>query len=403
MTTWYVTMFSSRIKDLNLLYIFWEALINKNDPLYISYFGIALLNFYKSDIKSQDHLNFPSVFKKITIPTYEILALLLQTADYISYNMPATVESLLKKYDMYNLTKIDSFERLLEKNICLLILPEEIIRQTYPHDLVCDCNNKRTCKIKKLNHILLDCRFYNDHKQGFFLNSYTIPKIANKDPRKLSDYPSNFLSLRNTYHIALMGTGVPNESDLVLDVYQNFTQYEFPYVSIVEGGYQACHDYALKHNLLIEKHNPKICKACTADKKVIIESTLDKFFRLKSNKQSPNENIIESFDNSKKLFRCKIDQDIDLENSEFGLIVTSKKILLFNVKTKQLRESIEISKLRSIISDREHQEVLKLSFTNSNTKKTLILDPKDLKEFLTEVKESFKAVKNFSNSVLNLV
>ncbi|OMJ68232.1 hypothetical protein SteCoe_34378 [Stentor coeruleus] len=131
MTTWYVTMFSSKIKNLGLLYIFWQNLIESDDILYISYFGIALLDLFKQEIRNHEALTLPNVFKKICIENSDTLQIALQNTNQIKANMPSTAEMILKKYNMFCLENTDSFVEVLKSFICLLILPKEILVQTY--------------------------------------------------------------------------------------------------------------------------------------------------------------------------------------------------------------------------------------------------------------------------------
>lgn len=123
-----------------------------------------MLENFKIDIQSQEMVNFPTIFRKILIEDSKTLQILLKNSDVIRSNMPITAEMALKKYNMFSLENTESFAKILEKTVCLLVLPREIITQTYPHELVCGCFNPNYCKTKKLNHFLIDCRPSREQK-----------------------------------------------------------------------------------------------------------------------------------------------------------------------------------------------------------------------------------------------
>lgn len=394
MTTWYVTMFSSKIKDLNLLYIFWLNLIESDDILYISYFGIALLDLFKQEIRNHEALNLPNVFKIICIDNFDTLQVVLQNTCQIKANMPSTAESILKKYNMFCLESTDSFIEALKCFMCLLILPKEILIQTYPHDMVCNCSDPKTCKIKKLNYILLDCRSSNEHNQGYFPNSFLLSKGAQTHEEKLLNYPKNFIPYIKNTHIVLMGSNSEeNEGSVVQKLFNSFIQHEFPYVSIVIGGYPACHKFAMQHNLKIKAHKPLTCLACGKHEKTVVETTLNKFFIVGCSYEKPKPKIITDPIETEKIFRCSLDEAQSIEDNSLGLIVTSSQLIVYNILRNKPKTVYEISKLRKISSHRSKDEVLFFNFSGEQSKQVFVLKPAEVKEFLMKVRRSFQKFK----------
>lgn len=395
MTTWYVTMFSIKIKDLRLLYIFWDNLIARNDILYISYFGIALLEFFKQEIQAQEIMNFPNVFKKICIERFETLQTVLCNADRIKENMPFTAEMILKKYNMFSLEKTDTFVRILEGFLCLLILPREILYQTYPHDMACKCGNARFCKNKRLNFILVDCRPTREQKSGYFINSHLLSKNTLKSNDKLMKYYKELEGYKKNTHIALMGSAVNDREDKVVQkLFESLILNKFPYVSIVDGGYPACHEFAQLHELTIESHKVKSCICCDngIDKKNV-ETTLDNFFRIGTTPKQSLPNISEDFISSEKIFKCKISESQDFEESGLGLIVTATLLILYNIRRRETVKTFEINKLTKITSNKNNSEILSFTFTGSTSKQIFILKFEEVKEFLGKVRSNFQTMK----------
>lgn len=397
MTTWYVTMFSSKIKELGLLYIFWQYLIDTNDNLFIIYFGISLFEFFKQEIQSQEVMSLPNVFKKIFIGDYDTLQIVLQNSERIKANMPFTADMILKKYNMFCLENTESFVKLLEKLTCLLILPREIIIQTYPHNAVCRCLDPRNCKTKRLKYLLIDCRPAKEQKNGYFVNSHLLSKGAQKYPNKLLNYPKNFAVLKKNTHIALMSSEENKDSENYAQrLFDSFIQHEFPYVSIVSGGYNSCHEFALLHNLEILSHKTKRCLACNNcddPEKKIMESTLDNFFRIGNTQKVPIPNIKDDVSTTEKIYKCKINESQDIEESEFGLIVTFKQIYLYNIRRKEVIEAFDISQLTKIASNKTCPEYLSFSFNVNVPKRAFILRPEECKEFLLKVRSNFQAIR----------
>ncbi|OMJ92604.1 hypothetical protein SteCoe_4614 [Stentor coeruleus] len=395
MTTWYVTMFSSKIKDLNLLYIFWQNLIESDDILYISYFGIALLDLFKQEIRKRESLNLPNVFKKICIENFETLQTVLRNTEKIKANTPLTAEIILKKYNMFCLESTDAFVEALKGFICLLILPKEIITQTYPHNMVCNCSDPKTCKIKKLNYILIDCRPNTEHKQGYFLNSFLLSKSTRKNEEKLLNYPKSFVSYTKNTHIALMGSNSEEEEGSVVQrLFNSFIQHEFPYVSIVDGGYPACHRFVMQHNLEIKSHKTLNCLACGMSEKTIVESTLNKFFLVGGMHEKPVDKIVIDPIDSEKIFRCSLDETQSIEDNSLGLIVTSSQLIVYNILRSKPKTVYEISKLKKISSHRNKDDVLYFNFSGDQTKQVFILKPTEVKEFLMKIRKSYQKFKH---------
>ena len=388
-------MFSSKIKDLNLLYTFWLALLNRDDNLFICYFGVALLQYYKSEIQNQDMMSFPVVFKRIFIENYDTLVTVLGNSDQIKNNTPISAEMALKKYNMFRLENTEAFAKILEKALCLLVLPREILERIYPDNLIAESSSTKVFSVRGLSHLLLDCRSSKEHKLGNFHNSHLLSKSAYKNPQKLADYPKKFMTIRKNYHITLMGSGALEIEDGILHrLYRSFILHDFPYISMVDGGYSACHEFAIQHNYLLRSHNPKKCTACDCQNKEVIESALDKFFRL-----NPTEDTLKN----EKVYMCSLSDTTNISESDLGLVVTPTTILLYNINHKDVVDVLYISKLCKITSNKVSHEMLSFSFEGSVEKKVFKLNPHEVKDFLRRVKDNYKAMKQINSNIKKLI
>ena len=109
-----------------------------------------------------------------------------------------------------------------------------------------------------------------------------IPNTLPLDPKAYNDLdillsiPDQYKELKETFHITLLGSKAmkyAKEDDAEVDVVQNmiegllkaFFRKSFPYISIVEGGYYACHEIAYNANLEFDGHNTEYCMACNPE------------------------------------------------------------------------------------------------------------------------------------------
>lgn len=279
MSSWFITMFASKIKNLDILYTFWYTLIQKSVPLYLSYFGVALLGFFKTQILSHNPLTLPLIFKDIKIKDFEKFKSIMSIAEELRLKMPQTAEWVLSKYDIFNLDKCEYYISLLHNLPCLTILPREVIKLIYPHELVCQCMTQKTCLTQKINLILLDCRSIEDTKKGKLLNSHILCKSVNRNSiisndhmkrrDKLKIFVNKWNKVKNLYHFVIMDyNGSGQDWELAVSLLREFVEAKFAYVSIVEGGFVACHDFLIQHNLPIIGHKHKNCSVCVTEEHV---------------------------------------------------------------------------------------------------------------------------------------
>lgn len=399
MTSWFVTMFAGKLKNLDFLYRLWSNLTIKNEILYLSYFGVALLGHYKSLILEHDQVTFPNVFKKLNIDDCQTLETIFAKTQEIMNSMPYTSEWVLRKYEIFNLEKTEMFSHDLEMLPCLLVLPRGIVCQLYNHDLVCSCQMPGDCEDRRLNYLLIDCRPTAEQKLGNFPNSHLLSKGAQKTQAQLAEYSKKFLNIKHTHHIVLMGSkGTEDEHSFLPKLLKSFSDLNFPYVSIVEGGYLECHTFALQQKLTILQHKAKNCPICCDNnaKKGNIESTLDKFFRLDTTMRAVD--IL-----NEKIYKCKISEEQDIQTSGIGLIVTIKQIVVIDTITKDISEILLIERLTKITCNKNKSEVLSFSFKDSDKKRVWILDSSEVKEFLTKVRTNYSDLKKVKNTIKQII
>jgi hypothetical protein len=390
-------MFAGKIKELPLLYKLWQNLNEKNDFLYLSYFGVALMGHYRSLILGHDTLTLPNVFKELKIDDWDTLNRLLTQTEVLIRNMPYTSLWILNQYDVFDLEKSENFSNVLEKLPCLIVLPRGIICQLFNHSMVCGCNDLQNCEVQTLRYELIDCRPPNEVKLGSFVNSTPIPKGAIKNPAKLIEFPDKFMTVKGSRHIVLMGSkGTESENSYLNQLLRAFIDKGFPYVSTVEGGYVLCHGFAIENKLPILQHKEKNCTiCCDKEKKGSIESTLDKFFRLDTGKKGVDIT-------GEKIYKCKISDEHDINESGLGLVVTQIIIAVVDTRTRTVTEELWIERLSKITCNKNKAEVLSFSFKD-NVKRVWILDHAEVKEFLNRVRGNYSDIKRRKSHIKDLI
>ena len=92
------------------------------------------------------------------------------------------------------------------------------------------------------------------------------------------DFSDQFVSMRGLYHFCFMGSrsysgtnfnlAISNtsENDIVQNMVENLLQSfllkGFPYLSLLDGGYEKCHEFARHFKIDIERHDKSACLVC---------------------------------------------------------------------------------------------------------------------------------------------
>lgn len=281
-SSWFLTAFAFKLNNLEVVYELWEEMIKQSDPLFLVYVSVAFLQHVTHLIIDKEDYLVAQAISKLTFDSLEELHMILPKAIFIKKNMPYSIFVRLINFNIYNLETINSSIKALENEFCLIVPPQEVMIRAYPDTKICICKYKKcawcTKRSKDLPLIILDCRQGNEQNYGVFPNTSLIDPVIYKDLQSILDFPDQFAEIRGNFHFCLMGSReftietfdiqekASLDSDKTRMVIENLLQAflvkGFPYVSLVEGGYQKCHDFALNFNLLLDSHNPDYCPLC---------------------------------------------------------------------------------------------------------------------------------------------
>lgn len=263
-------------------------MLKEADPLFLVYISVAFLQHVTHLIIDKEDYLIAQAISQLTFDSLEELHMILPKARYIKKNMPYSISVRLVNLNIYNLETINLSLKALEKEFCLTVPPQEVMIRAYPDMKICQCKHKKCAwcvhRTKDLPLIILDCRQGKEQKSGVFPNTSLVDPGLYKDLQAVLDFPDQFAEIRGIFHFCLMGskeftTGtfdiqetVSSECDKTRMVIENLLQAflvkGFPYVSLVEGGFELCHDFANSYNLPLDNHSSD-CPLCTPNTSVI--------------------------------------------------------------------------------------------------------------------------------------
>ena len=281
-TSWFLTIYAAKINQISVLYTLWQEIISEKDLLFPLFIGIALLQQFKTLIVTSQDLTIPHVISQIFLDDVQVLSEVLEKARRLKVKMPYSMLMQISKYDIYNLDTIDILLKSLEKEPCLSILPREVLHRAYPEVKLCGCKESKCPWCSERGHsvplVVLDCRTSVEHAAGIFPNSVLIRELAYTNTEYMLDIPDQFIPMRGLYHFCLMGSkshdginfnlalSCSDESDIVQNMVENLMQTfllkGFPYLSLLEGGFEKCHEFARHFKIGIEGHDKSACGVC---------------------------------------------------------------------------------------------------------------------------------------------
>ena len=278
-TPWFLTHFASKISDMEIVFELWDTYLEAHDELHSCYLGLAFIEYFRDSLISKHSSEIPQALSQLTIASMEELTAVLALSRRLKQSTPASVEIYLSDFNIFDLSAVDAAISKLEKLFCLSISPREVIQRCYPSLTYCTCSGQTCTWCRKagreLTLAIVDCRPEDEQQQGTLQGLSLLDNKAYSDGLIMSELLEQFLDMKDNVHIALMGTKGFKVSNFELDteddgdscqtmlvkLLQDFYIKGFPYVSVVEGGYEACHELALSLNCELEGHT-SLCTVC---------------------------------------------------------------------------------------------------------------------------------------------
>lgn len=281
-SSWFLTAFAFKLSNIEVLYELWEEMLAESDPLFLVYVSVAFLQHVTHLIIDKEDYLVAQAITQLNFDSMEELHLILPKARFIKKNMPYSIFVRLVNFNIYNLETINISIKALEREFCLTVPPQEVMIRAFPETKICSCKFKQCAwcvkRSKDLPLIILDCRQGKLQKQGVFPNTCLVNPYLFEDVQSILDFPDQYMEIRGIFHFCLMGSkdfskhSFDIQEKLSLDtdktqmvienLLQAFLVKGFPYVSLVEGGFEKCHDFAMSFNLQLDNHIEKECQIC---------------------------------------------------------------------------------------------------------------------------------------------
>ena len=391
-------MFATKVSSMDLLYELWKNIIKENDTIFPCFVGVALLEKFKDQIIGKDYPLIPMALNKIIISSESELKDILCRSYEFKKCLPLSISTKLKNYDMFSLKNIDSYTRALSRFSCLSILPREILHLTYPEVKFCNCPDVCNMCRSVFPILVIDCRTYEQHELGYFPNTEFFNEDIIENPFAIKDYPVKFLPIQGIYHFALLGnddinynsTGCDNQST-INQLIKAFLDLEFPYVSIIEGGYKSCHEFAMHYKLHILSHSHVNCNLCASQTKVY-----------RKNKKTPTQVFEDNYrekiriTSAMQTFECKKYDKAMKGNlpDKLVFVISYEHIIITDIDTNAIEKYL-LKELYKITKINNSSKTLVFYFADTKEKKSFsFASKKQAEECRSQVSAAFKSLKN---------
>lgn len=288
LTSWILTIFSSKVSDLDALFYIWKEILEEKDQFFKLFISLGLLQHFKTEIVSSSEIGIPYTLNTLQITDLETCKAVVGRAKKLKSQMPYSTLHILSKCNLYDLENIDSLIIELEQLVCVPVLPREIICRSFPESKICPCGSIKCIwcddHSRDVPLMVIDCRTKERQSQGIVPNSVLLKPEAYVNSDEWLEFPDQFVSMRGIYHFCLLtsfdlkagdfefkvveGRKTDIEENMVLNLIQVFLLKGFQFVSVVQGGYLKVHDFAKLFELQLDSHTESSCFLCDPNCKV---------------------------------------------------------------------------------------------------------------------------------------
>jgi hypothetical protein len=147
---------------LDILYKFWDLLIREDDELFLHFFVIAFLLYYKQSIIGTDYSQIPSILSQLYLKSEEDAINIFTHARVIRQNTPYSLRLFVRRLEIFkpNSTRLKElfYKYEPEHLISMPILPSEIFNIAYNN--IISCPDNRCSNFK--NKYEIDKGFYEE-------------------------------------------------------------------------------------------------------------------------------------------------------------------------------------------------------------------------------------------------
>lgn len=235
-TSWFVTLFARNF-TVECVMALWDLLLLSDNPLGITFFGIAMLTSRREELLSVDPSQLPETLMMLTAKSGdEVRRLWHIGSEMQNANTPPSFQRLMndRLLNQPNLSRnnVISAARSMQASVCL---------QTTPDDLVAG----------DATFVTWDCRTEAEFDAGHLAQAKWLPldalRASSERGVALSEAANSDLQHAvelcrqqdRRSHICLIGTGIKEEDDADINILaRHLTKVSIPYVSTLRGGFK---------------------------------------------------------------------------------------------------------------------------------------------------------------------
>lgn len=396
----------------------------------------------KSHILGQEEIAIPQILSQLSIHSLADLNEILKIANQIKHNLPYSIKIKINKIEIFDIDFIDSNIEALERELCLTVNPREIMQRAYNDFSICNCK-QRYCAwcINRLNQVplvLIDFRTENEQQAGTIPNSMvsSVPLFPNSD--NFQEIVDQYSKMKDTFHFCILtsnetlsntnfddGEITENTSNInsLERILAAFEYNGFAHISVAEGGFEKCHEFAMHYKLHLDNHQEQYCLVCTPDGPNIaslMKSKLKKFresmigkmrrtFSLDTNIEKIAleasliaEKTILRVDPASSFYNCKkYDKNTKtLYEESYFFYLQTKNLMIGQYgnpaigSNAKVIEEFKIIDLLKITSVSNSQKILTFYFSGSKQVNCYVIKPSSAtRTFIDQIKKQFSLLK----------
>ena len=434
-TSWFLTFFATKIPDYNLVLVLWREIILQKDQIFPCYLAVSLLKLNEEIIMAKKLPNAAQAISRVTFQSIEEINAWISQAKQLKWSLPCTWKLNMTNIDIHNLQNIGNLLEQLRGEVSLMVSPQELLPYLYP-EYRCCCKNNSCVWCKSFTKvdgrfIVVDCRLDAELQGGSLPDSHKLHHRLWNNPYIIKEYVDNFDIHKGRKHITLLCSSElveknyqfnqeqspANSQEMLIALFTSFIEKDFPYISIVKGGFKACHELMVRTKLEIVDHSKVYCQVCNPERPAtgfkkftksmseVLKSTFTKVsFSFGGNKMESSSmiSVPEEYLDSKAFICRKFDKVThDKSDEEFSLLIMPKQVILarfMNHNPKRVIKTLEeiaMMDLLKITSMKKFPNVLTFCVT---TKQICLIfnDTKDSKDCITLVTKLFRELKSIS-------
>jgi len=237
----------------------WDNYLLEDDPFFIYYIILSFMIQNRNSILVFDSTLLMETLPALSINRVEEMEEIIRQAKVYDKNTPYWFRKTCEQIYSYWVKNVEFIKlyNALDTLPCLYVYPEEIVWQSY--------SSSRASEEYKSNikYVILDCRPEEQIKScGRIPTAYVFNPDVTDNAKSLEKLLSDFSKMKGV-HFCLMGSEDKDDSKIKLNlITEQFIKANFAHISIVYGGYAACHNVLLNRRVEIMDHAIDSCSIC---------------------------------------------------------------------------------------------------------------------------------------------